>query len=65
MDIPQVNSSEALALASDSDVEVMSRFLALTPVKALQFSLAVALGIGSNNGTKFKVEDNVGLLPPL
>ena len=37
MDIPQVNALEALVLDSVSDDEVMSRFLELPPVKALQY----------------------------
>ena len=39
-------------LASDSDGEVMSMFVALPLVKSLQFALAVSLVIGSSNGTK-------------
>ena len=52
-------------LASVSDDEVISRLLALTPEKALQFDLAVTTIIGSSNGTKFKAEENFGTLPPL
>ena len=52
-------------LASNSYGEVMSRFLALPPVKALKFDLAVPLIIGSSNGTKFKAEDSFGPPPPL
>ena len=40
-------------------------FLVLPLVKAPQFALAVALGIGSSTGTKLKSEENVGPLPPL
>ena len=65
MYIPEGNASYALVLSSVSDGEVMSRFLALSPVKTIEFSLAVTLGIGSSNGTKLKVEDNVGPLPSL
>ena len=65
LNLPQVNASELLVLASVSDGEVMSRLLALLPVKALQFSLGVTLRIGSSNGTKLKVEDKFGPLRPL
>ena len=65
MDIPQVNALEALVLNSVSDDEVMSRFLELPPVKALQFFLAVTLRIGSSNGTKFKADFNFVPLPPV
>ena len=54
-----------LALDSDSDDEVISRFLALPMVKAPQFSLVVTLGSDSNNGTKLKAEEKYGLLHPL
>ena len=50
-------------LDSVSYVEVISSFLALPLVKALQFALAVTLRIGSSNITKLKVEDNSGPLP--
>ena len=65
IDLTQVNTSEALVLASVSDGEGISRFLALPPVEALQISLAVTLRIGSINGTKLKAEDKFGPLPPL
>ena len=52
-------------LASFSDDEVISRLLALPPVKALQFYLAATIIIGSSNGTKFKSEEKIVLLPPL
>ena len=65
MGLPQVNSSEAFLLASLSYCELMSRFLALSPVKSLQFTLAVTLIIGSRNMNKLKAEDNFGPLPPL
>ena len=65
MDAPQEIDSEELVLDSYSDGEVMSRFLVLPPVKALQFALVVTLGIGYSNGTKIKTEDNFGPLPPL
>ena len=54
MDLPQGNDSEVLALASVSDGKMMSRFLALPPVKALQFAFSVTLIIGSSNGTNIK-----------
>ena len=65
MELSQGNASEALALASDSYDEVLSRFLALPLFKALQFSLAVALIIFSGNGNKLKADENFGPLPPL
>ena len=52
-------------LDSASDGEVMSRFLAIPLVKALQFSLSVTLGIGSSNGTNIKAEENFGPMPPI
>ena len=58
MDLTQVNYSEELVLDSASDGEVMSRFLAIPLVKALQFSLAVTPRIGSSYGNKLKAEDN-------
>ena len=58
MDLPQGNTSEALVLASVSYGEVISRFLALPPVKELQFYLAVTIIIGPINETKLKAEDN-------
>ena len=54
-----------MLLDSDSDGEVMSMFLEMTPERVLQFSWAVALGIGSSNGTKLKAEENLGFLPPI
>ena len=65
MDAPQESDSEELVLDSYSDGEVMSRFLVLPPVKALQFALVVTLGIGYSNGTKIKTEDNFRPLPSL
>ena len=65
MDLTQVNYSEELVLDSASDGEVMSRFLAIPLVKALQFSLSVTLGIGSSNGTNIKAEENFGPMPPI
>ena len=65
MNLPQRNASKSLVLASVSDGEVISMFLALPPVKAHQFELAVTLIIGSSNGTKLKEEDNFGPLTPL
>ena len=65
IDPPQGNAPEELALASAADGELMSSFLALPPVKSLQFELAVTLRIGSSNTTKLKAEDNFGSLPPL
>ena len=65
MDIPQINALKALALASVSYGEVMSRLLELPPVKALQFYLALTLKIGSSNGTNLKAEKDFGPLPPL
>ena len=65
MDAPQESDSEELVLDSYSDGEVMSRFLVLPPVKALQFALVVTLGIGYSNGTKIKTEDNFRPPPSL
>ena len=65
MDNPQGNYLEALVLASVSNDEVISRLLALPPLKEIQFALAVTLRIGSSNGTKLKAEKNFGPMPPL
>ena len=65
MDIPKVNSLESLVLASVSNDDVMSRFLALPPVKSLQFVFAVTLIIGSSNGNKLKADENFGTLTPV
>ena len=65
MDLPQGNHSEALMLHSVSYVELISSFLALPLVKAIKFYFVVTLRIGYSNGTKLKVEDNVGPLPSL
>ena len=43
----------------------MSMLLALNLVKGLQFALVVSLRVGSSNGTKLKVDDNFGQLPPI
>ena len=56
MDLSQLNSLEALVSDSVSDDMVIIRLLVLSPVKALQFALAVTLRIESSNGTKFKAE---------
>ena len=65
MVLPQRNASELLALASVSDGEVMSRFLALPPVKSLSFGWTVTLIISFINRNYLKTEDNFGLLSPL
>ena len=39
MDLPHGNASEALVLDSASDGEVMNRFLALPPAKAIKSAL--------------------------
>ena len=65
MYLPQVNYSEALVLASVSDGEVMSRFLAIPQMKAIQFALAVTLIISYSNENKLKMKDNFGPLTPL
>ena len=64
MDNPQGNALEALVLDSVSDDKLISRILALPPVKALQFSLAVTLRIGSINGSEFKAEENFVHISP-
>ena len=61
MDLPQGNTLEALVSASVSDDKVISSLLAIPPVKALQFALAVTLRIGSSNGINFKVEETLDL----
>ena len=63
MDTPQGNALEALVSDLVSDYKVISRLLALPPMKALQFALTVTLNIGSSNGNKFKAEENFGPLP--